>query len=359
MRYDYDDMKALNTTLSRPVHYPQHPFILDYADRNGILLIPEIPIWQFSEAQLADPKVLALAKQQMREMIEEAGNHPSIFAWSVGNESATGSPGGIAYVRSMRDFIRGLDPERFVTFADDNLPKLSKATESAANDADFLLMNQYFGAWHGPATALNAALDKVDRLFPDKMVIISEFGFPGIFASNPEEADRKRVEIIRTQLPELAKRDWIAGAILWCYQDYKSRRNLWPGQEEGYVEHGLVDERRQRKPSYQVWKEMTAAAKIDAKWNAASGAALPSSFTATATPNAPSQLPAYPLHHYRLRWQAVGKDGKQLASGERDLAEFNSAVTVTGNVPAEVTKLIVTLLRPAGTIAAEQAIDRR
>jgi len=32
--------------------------------------------------------VLALAEQQMREMIEEAGNHPSIFAWSVGNESA-------------------------------------------------------------------------------------------------------------------------------------------------------------------------------------------------------------------------------------------------------------------------------
>ena len=53
-------------------------------------------------------------------------------------------------------------------------------------------------------------------------------------------------------MPEFARRDWIAGAILWCYQDYKSRRYFWPGQEEGYLEHGLVDEDRQRKPSYRL-----------------------------------------------------------------------------------------------------------
>ena len=96
MRRDFDDLKALHTTLTRPVHYPQNPYILDYADRHGILLIPEIPVWQFSEAQLSNAKVQALARQQMQEMIEQAGNHPSIFAWSVANESATGTPGGIA-----------------------------------------------------------------------------------------------------------------------------------------------------------------------------------------------------------------------------------------------------------------------
>ena len=211
MRHDYDDMKALQMTLTRPVHYPQNPFILDYADRHGILLIPEIPVWQFSEAQLADPRVLALAKQQMGEMIAQAGNHPSIFAWSVLNESATATPGGIAYVRAMRDFIRKLDPERYVSYADDNLPKLERADQSAANDVDFLMMNQYFGAWHGPASALVPSLDKVDQMFPDKMVIISEFGFPGIFASNPLEADRARVKTMQDQMPELARRDWIAG----------------------------------------------------------------------------------------------------------------------------------------------------
>ena len=66
--------------------------------------------------------------------------------------------------------------------------------------------------------------------------------------------------------PMLAKRDWIAGAILWCYQDYKSRRYFWPGQEQGYLEHGIVDENRQRKPSYFAWKELNEPAHIEVRW---------------------------------------------------------------------------------------------
>jgi len=360
MRHDYDDMKALQMTLTRPVHYPQNPFILDYADRHGILLIPEIPVWQFSEAQLSDPKVLALAQQQMGEMIAQAGNHPSIFAWSVLNESATATPGGIAYVRAMRDFIRKLDPGRYVSYADDNLPKLERADQSAANDVDFLMMNQYFGAWHGPASALVPSLDKVDRMFPDKMVIISEFGFPGIFASNPVEADRARVKTMQDQMPELARRDWIAGAILWCYQDYKSRRNLWPGQEEGYVEHGVVDENRQRKPSYEVWKDLNVPAKIEARWNQTPGS-TPTDFTATVTPNTERQLPFYPLHDYLLTWKLLDAKGKAAASGERSLAEFNAPQTISGPVPqnaeAPVARLVITLLHPTGTVAAERTLE--
>lgn len=72
IRRDYDDLKALQVTFTRPVHYPQHPDVLDYCDRNGILLAPEIPMWQFTEQQMSDPKVMALAKQMMREMIEQA-----------------------------------------------------------------------------------------------------------------------------------------------------------------------------------------------------------------------------------------------------------------------------------------------
>jgi hypothetical protein len=360
MLHDYDDMKALQVTLTRPVHYPQPSFILDYADRHGILLIPEIPMWQFSEAQMKNPAIVALAQQQMREMIEEAGNHPSIFAWSVCNESATGTPGGIAYFHVMREFIRKIDPGRYVTYADDNLPKLDRAEESAANEADFLLMNQYFGSWHGPADALSGALDKVDRMFPHKMVIISEFGLAGIFSKYPEEADRMRVKIIHDQMPELARRDWIAGAILWCYQDYKSRRGLRPGWEEGYVEHGLVDEYRQRKPSYYVWKDLNAPAAVDAQWSQETGKA-PSAYTVTITPNGMADLPSYPLHNYRLAWDLCDELGKLLASGEKKFPELSDAETVSvevGNQPAATAlKLHLTLLRPTGDIAAEKSLD--
>jgi len=360
MRHDYDDMRLLQMTLTRPVHYPQNSFILDYADQHGILLIPEIPVWQLSETQLKDPRVLALAKQQMREMIEESGNHPSVFAWSVCNESDTGTPGGIAYFRAMRDLIRQLDPTRFVSYADDHLPRLKRAEDSAANDADFLMMNQYFGSWHGPEAELSESLDRIGRMFPDKMVIISEFGLAGIFAKDPEDADRMRVRIINEQMPELARRDWIAGAILWCYQDYKSRRNLPPGRAVGYVEHGLVDENRQRKPSYYVWKQLNAPAVIEAHW-IRPPTGPPSTFTVTLKPNGIEDLPFYPLHDYRLAWELSDQGGKLLVSGEQPLADLNSVRTVSEHVDsqpdAKILKLHLTLLRPEGTIAAESAVD--
>lgn len=362
MRYDYDDMKSLQVALTRPVHYPQNPFILDYADRHGILLIPEIPVWQFSEAQLKNPRVIALAKQQIREMIEDSGNHPSVFAWSVCNESDTGSPGGIAYFRAMRDYIRQLDPDRLVTYADDNLPKLKHAEDSAANDADFLMMNQYFGSWHGPESKLSESLDRIGAMFPNKMVIISEFGLAGIFAKNPEDADPMRVEIIRKQMPELARRDWIAGAILWCYQDYKSRRTLRPGWNEGFVEHGLVDEYRQRKPSYYVWKELNAPATITAHWEADSGT-TPTHFAVTVTPNNVESLPYYPLHDYRLAWQVSDETGRLVSSGEQRFTDLNQPEVVSGQLEPtsdpRVLKLHVSLLRPANTVAAETSVDWR
>jgi beta-glucuronidase len=357
--HDFDDMRALHTTLTRPVHYPQHPLVLDYADRHGILLIPEIPVWQFSEEQLSDPRVLALAQRQMREMIEEAGNHPSIFAWSVANESAMSTPGGIAYFRAMRDMIRKLDPDRFVSFTDDKLPKLERAEQSAANDADFVMMNQYYGSWHGPAEALVPALDQIDRLFPGKMVVISEMGFAGIFAKDPLEADRLRVTTMRDQMPLLAARDWIAGAILWCYQDYKSPRNLWPGMSEGYVEHGVVDEARQRKPSYQVWKKLTEPATITVHWVNAPGEA-PTGFALLVTPNSERSLPFYPLHDYRLVWGVVDEKGKSLGGGERRFVDLIDAVPVTGALqPGEgrALRLSVELQSPTGLTVADEVLE--
>jgi hypothetical protein len=360
MQRDFDDMKALHATLTRPVHYPQNPYILDYADRHGILLIPEIPVWQFDESQLSDPKVQALARQQMQEMIEQAGNHPSIFAWSVANESATGTPGGVGYFRMMRDFIRGIDPGRYVTYADDNLFKLDRAEQSAANDADFLMMNQYFGTWHGPSSALVPALDRVDKLFPKKMVIISEFGYPGFFAKVPREADPERIKTLQTQMPVIAARDWIAGAILWCYQDYKSPRNLWPGQTEGYVEHGVVDQDRQRKPSYGVWKEMNAPAQLEAHWVVAANKAI-TGFLGAVTPNSQKSLPYYPLHDYVLVWNLLDPQGKPVSVGNRAFTQLTRAEQFGGTIPADAAAnslhLLVKLLDPAGNVAAERALE--
>ena len=308
---------------------------------------------------MSNPRVIELARQQMREMIEEAGNHPSIFAWSVANESAMATPGGIAYFRALRALIRELDPGRPVSFADDALYKLERPEQSAANEADFVMMNQYFGSWHGPAEALKSALDTVNRLYPDKMVIISEMGYAGVFAGNSADADRARITVIREQLPALAARDWIGGVMLWCYQDYKSPRNLWPGEVEGYVDHGLVDENRQRRPSYAVWKELNSPARLKARWTGPASQS-PQGFSMTITPNTEADLPFYILRDAGLTWRVADEKGRTLASGTQPLPELTQPVSVTGVLPEGTAagryRLNVKLLGP-NSVSAETALE--
>lgn len=358
IRRDWDDMKTLQVTLTRPVHYPQHQDVLDYADRNGVLLVPEIPVWQFSAEQLENPAVLILAKRMMKEMIEEAGNHPSVFAWSVCNESATSTPAGREYVKAMRDYVRSLDPDRYVTYADDGVAAVKDASESAAQYADFIMMNQYFGTWHGPGEELPAVLDRVGKTFPDKMVIISEFGVPGVFAPDARGSDDLRVEILRSQLEEFGKHDWIAGALLWCYQDYKSYRNLWPGQTKGYVDHGLVDENRQRRPSYGAWKDAAAPARVQLAWRY-DAQRKPVGFKATVSRRPATEIPSYDLRGYRAAWEARDVDGRLVASGDAPLPTIGAPAIVEGSwtaSPSRALDLRLRVFRSTGFAAAEAAL---
>lgn len=359
MRRDYDEMKELQATLTRPVHYPQHPAILDYCDRHGILLIPEIPIWQFSEQQMSDPEVIQLAQQMMREMIEQAYNHPSIFAWSVCNESATDTPGGRAYFKAMYDFIKELDPTRYVSYADDRIAFVDNPADNAASLADFIMWNEYFGTWHGPAELLPAVMERIKRGYPDKMVIISEMGAVGVFAPNSRAADRLRARIFREQMAAFGKQDWIAGVIMWCYQDYRSHRNLWPGQTAGYVDHGVVDENRQRRPSFQVWQEENAPAHVSVEWQY-NPARQPVGFRARLERRGPDEIPSYILRNYRVEWELRDDDNAKLAGGEKSLPEIGPPQSLEATWQPAKTKslrLRLRVYRPTGFIATESSLE--
>lgn len=358
---DYNDLKNLQVVLSRPVHYPQLPAILDYCDRNGILLVPEIPLWQFSAGQLGNPQVQSLAKQMFREMVDQDFNHPSIFAWSVCNECEIQSPQGLAYAKEMHDWEKSLDRARYVTFADDSLPYVKDPAQSASQYADFLMWNQYFGTWHGPADLLPSQIAHIHEMFPDKMIIVSEFGVAGIFAPNPRQADEMRSRTIRAQLAEFAKHDWISGAIFWCYQDYRSHRNLEPGLTQGYVRMGLVDENRVPLPSYRTWQQENSPVHLRLDWKYASAYPFrPVGFTAAIERRAPDELPSYALHDYRAAWELRGEDNQIVLQGEKELGEIGPPANIVVDFPATSAKnltLHVHIYRPTGFVALEKEIS--
>jgi beta-glucuronidase len=189
------------------------------------------------------------------------------------------------------------------------------------------------------------------------MVVISEFGLAGPFAPDTAQADVARIGVIRSQLAEFARHDFVAGAVFWCYQDYRSHRNLWPGETSGYVEMGLVDENRQRLPSYFVWRDETSPARLSVDWTRGSPFAPPAGFRATVARRPPTELPAYDLRGYRLEWEARDHDGALLASGSQELPLIGAPAGVSGSWTATASRevrLTVRLLRPTGFVAAEK-----
>ena len=119
---------------------------------------------------------------------------------------------------------------------------------------------------------------------------------------------------MREQLPLLAKRDWIAGAILWCYQDYKSRRYFWPGQEQGISSTASSTRPAAQAVLLRVGSS-TRQRIIDARWTTKCRAARPAAFAFTLNPTDVPELPSYPLTDYRVNWQLVDADNKAFADG--------------------------------------------
>lgn len=358
IRQDWNDLAALHVTLTRPVHYPQPQAVLDAADRDGILLIPEIPIWQMTEAQLADPRLLGQAKQQMGEMIAEAGNHPSVLAWSVMNESDASKPAGLAFFRAMKAHINALDPGRFVTFADSDVSIAPWKPAQALREADFVMANAYFGTWSGGADSVEPWLDFFDKTYPDKMLVISEFGWPGPFSTDPKAADAARVENLRGQLAAFEKRPFVGGAIFWTYQDYHSNRNLYAGSVDGYVDHGVVDENRQRKPSYAVWEQRNRPLDVSVAWTV--GERGLKGFTAKVAPRATGALPSYPVIGAKVSWKALDQNGAVIAESaplDLDLAAPASVVGAWDKPVDGIVRLSVDVLTETGARAGGEAVE--
>jgi beta-galactosidase/beta-glucuronidase len=360
IRRDFDDLAALHTTLTRPVHYPQPDAVLEAADRAGMLLIPEIPVWQMSEAQLRDPRLIAAAKAMMTEMIEADANHPSIMAWSVCNESDASTPGGEAYVKMMKALINRLDPGRLVSFADADISAKPWKREAVMDDVDFIMANAYFGTWSGAQSDVGPWLNYMDKTYPTKLVIISEFGWPGPFSKDSEAADKDRAANLRSQLAAFERAPFVGGAIFWTYQDYRSSRNLWPGQVDGYVDHGVVDQFRQRRPSYSVWQGLNEAVSARIGWSL--GPDGPQGFSLVATPNTAGRLPSYPLVGYGLRWRVVGATGVVLNVGEAPLDLTRPATFAqswTGQDGRNGAHLTLDILTPGGVRAGGGELDYR
>jgi beta-glucuronidase len=253
-------LRALGATITRS-HYPLSEDFLERADRAGIAIWEEIPVYQLSESALREPAVRQKALEYLAAAIRRDQNHPSVIAWSIGNElPATPGRGQQAYIRDAVALAHRLDPTRPVALAVAGYPTKNQIPAYAPLDA--LGVNDYFGWYPGPygqivnRAALGQYLDRLRANYRRKALFVTEFGAEANRDGPPDEKGTYafQKEFMRFHLATYKKRRWLNGAINWVLQDFKVRP-AWTGgnpqPDSPWLRKGLIDEKGDKKPAYE------------------------------------------------------------------------------------------------------------
>jgi beta-glucuronidase len=258
----FQQLLQLGGTITR-VHYPLHPETLEMADRAGVMVWDEVPVYRLGEDQLKLRSVQDKGLTDIREMIERDQNHPSVLTWSIGNELPSRPDSGQAeYIKRAHLLIKSMDDTRLVATDIAGYPSISKQA-IFAKYFTALGLNDYFGWYPGPGGQLvdrgatGAYFDQMHQFYPRTALFVTEYGAE---SNHDGPVDEKGTYEFQT--------DWLAyqnqvfdqhplinGAIAWILRDFKVRPG-WDGgnptPQPPYNQKGVTDQNGNKKPAFDV-----------------------------------------------------------------------------------------------------------
>jgi beta-glucuronidase len=247
--------KELGCNFVRLAHYPHNEDMVRLADRMGLLVWEEVPVYW--EMQWQDPATLENAKAQLRDAIARDQNRAAIVLWSVSNETPIG-PERNAFLKSMAEYARSLDGTRLITSASDKW-HFSDQHTAELNDPlgeylDVIGLNEYIG-WYGNRKTEDA--DQIEWKFAyAKPVIVSEFGADALYNLHADAQTRFSEEyqasLFQHQLGMLGRMPQLAGMSPWILMDFHSPRRPLPGIQDYFNRKGLISDRGQRKQAFYI-----------------------------------------------------------------------------------------------------------
>ncbi|MBK7375017.1 MAG: beta-galactosidase [Chitinophagaceae bacterium] len=255
-------MKDVNCIFSRQ-HFQQGDVFYDFCDRNGILVQQELPLW--GPETPANDTIRNIAMKQLEVMVKTLYNHPSIFSWGVGNELRARDNDMKPMIADLLRKSRELDPSRHTAYVSNTLTQgfynNPKFVSDAANDGDYLMMNEYGGSWWDiPTGKINHYLDSVHMSYPGKPFFISEFG---LCEPNFKGGDERRVEDLIYHMGIYESKPYVEGAIYFDLTDYRTH---YPGTSEKNKFrrriHGVYDMYGTPKPSMKVLRELSTPVEV-------------------------------------------------------------------------------------------------
>jgi beta-glucuronidase len=260
--------KELGANFVRLAHYPHNENMLRMADRMGLMVWSEVPVYWGIDWE--NPATLANAEAQLTDSITRDRNRASIIIWSVGNETPV-TESRTRFMRQMVATARNLDSTRLVSAAlqvQHNEGSTRVIDDPLGADLDVLGCNEYIGWYEGTADDADKASWKTPY---DKPLIISEFGAGAKHGLHGDPDTRFteefQADVYEHQIQMLKRIDFLRGTTPWILMDFRSPRRLLPGIQDYYNRKGLLSDKGEKKKAFYVlqkWYREKAGSQLPA-----------------------------------------------------------------------------------------------
>ena len=253
-REDMDLICEMGANTIRLAHYQHDQFFYDLCDERGMIVWAEIP-YISRHMNRADENAVA----QMKELITQNYNHPSIVVWGLSNEitmTMTDEADMLRVHRALNDLCHEMDKTRLTTLA-----AVSPCPINAmvVHIPDVVSYNHYFG-WYGGDPSMNGPwFDRFHEAYPNTPIGMSEYGCEALnwHTSDPRQGDyteeyqaHYHEELIR----QLFTRPYIWATHVWNMFDFGADARA-EGGENGQNHKGLVTfDRKYKKDAFYAYK---------------------------------------------------------------------------------------------------------
>ncbi len=251
---DMELIYEMGATTIRLAHYQHDQYFYDLCDEYGMVVWAEIP---YISSHMPTGKENTIS--QMKELITQNYNHPSIVVWGLSNEITMGgasNPDLIENHHILNDLCHEMDKTRLTTMA---CVSMCDMDESYVHIPDTVSYNHYFG-WYGGDTSMNGPwFDKFHEKYPNQPIGCSEYGCEALnwHTSNPQQGDyteEYQAYYHEELIKQLFSRKYLWATHVWNMFDFGAdARN--EGGENGQNHKGLITfDRKYKKDSFYAYK---------------------------------------------------------------------------------------------------------
>ena len=260
---DMDLICEVGANTIRLAHYQHDQYFYDLCDERGMVIWAEIPYISRHMSGGNENTML-----QMRELIVQNYNHPSICVWGLSNEitmDGAKDPDLIANHHKLNDLVHEMDKTRPTTIA---CISMCDIDEKYVHISDVVSYNHYFGWYGGSLDEYGTWYDKFHEKYPNKPIGCSEYGCEALnwHNSNPESGDyTEEYQAIyhESLIRQLFTRKYIWSTHVWNMFDFGADARA-EGGENGQNHKGLITiDRKYKKDAFYAYKAWLVSPDVD------------------------------------------------------------------------------------------------